>query len=111
MRVLKIPSLNREVTIERLLMSLHIEKRENEGIAILDLKGRITMGEEVSSFRQTVLALTTDGVQKLIINMQSIDYIDSTGLGAIVMCATTVRNGGGGAKLLNLNKRNIELLI
>ena len=92
-------------------MSLNIEKREHEGVAILDLKGRITMGEEVSAFRQSVVGLTTAGVQKVILNMQSVDYIDSTGLGAIVMCATSVRNGGGVAKLLNLNKRNVELLI
>src|SRR6476660_6259317 len=111
MGVFKIPSLNGGVTIEELLMSLTIEQREHEEIAILDLKGRITMGEEVSNFRQAVLTLTSGGVQKVILNMQSVDYIDSTGLGAIVMCATTVRNGGGVAKLLSLNKRNVELLI
>jgi anti-sigma B factor antagonist len=92
-------------------MSLTIEKREREGIAILDMRGRITMGEEVSAFRQSVQGLAADGVQKLILNMQGVDYIDSTGLGAIVMCSTTVRNVGGIAKLLNLNKRNVELLI
>lgn len=92
-------------------MSLSIEKREREGIAILDLKGRITMGEEVSSFRQSVLGLTTGGVQKLILNMDGVDFIDSTGLGAIVMCSTSLSKAGGVAKLLNLNKRNVELLI
>ena len=92
-------------------MSLSIEKREREGIAILDLKGRITMGEEVSSFRQSVLGLTTGGVQKLILNMEGVDFIDSTGLGAIVMCSTSLSKAGGVAKLLNLNKRNVELLI
>jgi anti-sigma B factor antagonist len=92
-------------------MSLTIEKREREGIAILDMKGRITMGEEVTAFRQSVQVLTADGAQKVILNMQAVDYIDSTGLGAIVMCSTTLRNVGGIAKLLNLNKRNVELLI
>ena len=92
-------------------MSLDIEQREREGIAILDLKGRITMGDEVSSFRKTVQSLAGAGAQKVIINMQDVDYIDSTGLGAIVMCSTTLRKTGGVAKLLNLNRRNIELLV
>jgi len=92
-------------------MSLDIEKREREGIAILDLKGRITMGDEVSAFRETVKSLTGAGSQKLILNLQHVDYIDSTGLGAIVMCSTAFQNAGGVAKLLNLNRRNVELLI
>jgi anti-sigma B factor antagonist len=92
-------------------MSLEISKREREGIAILDLKGRITMGEEASDFRQAVQTLVTDGADKVIINMQHVDYIDSTGLGAIVMCSTALRNKSGVVKLLNLNKRNVELLV
>ncbi len=92
-------------------MSLDIEKREREGIAILDLKGRITMGEEVSRFRQTVQSLAQGENQKVILNMGGVDYIDSTGLGAVVMCATAARKTGGVSKLLNLNRRNIELLV
>jgi anti-sigma B factor antagonist len=92
-------------------MSLAIEKREREGIAILDLKGRIVMGGEVSSFRDTLRQLGEQPSQKVILNMQGVDYIDSTGLGAVVMGSTAVRNGGGAVKLLNLNKRNIELLV
>ena len=92
-------------------MSLAIEKREREGIVILDLKGRITMGDEVTSFRQTAKDLVAEGAQKLILNLQEVDYIDSTGLGAIVMCASAFRNAGGVAKLLNLNRRNVELLV
>ena len=92
-------------------MSLEIEKREREGIAILDLKGRITMGEEVSSFRTAVQKLSEDAVDKVVLNLLNVAYIDSTGLGAIVMCSSTFKNKGGNAKLLNLNKRNVELLI
>ena len=47
----------------------------------------------------------------MVFNMANVDYIDSTGLGAVVMCSTGVRKAGGSAKLLNLNKRNIELLV
>jgi anti-sigma B factor antagonist len=93
-------------------MSLEIGQRDKEGIAILDLKGRITMGEEVTSFRQivqVVAAATAD--PKVILNLQHIEYIDSTGLGAVVMGSTAVRNNGGAIKLLNLNRRNLELLV
>jgi len=92
-------------------MSLDIEKREREGIAILDLQGRITMGDEVTRFRQSVQSLTQSANQKVILNMEGVDYIDSTGLGAVVMCSTAARRTGGVTKLLNLNKRNIELLV
>ncbi len=47
----------------------------------------------------------------LVLNMAGVDYIDSTGLGALVMCATSLRKNGGNVKLLNLNRRNIELLV
>ena len=92
-------------------MSLAIEKREREGIALLDLRGRIVMGEEVTSFRETLRNLAQTPEQRVILNMQGVDYIDSTGLGAIVMASSAVRNNGGAVKLLNLNKRNIELLV
>jgi anti-sigma B factor antagonist len=92
-------------------MSLEIERRDREGIAILDLKGRVTMGEEVAAFRQAVGELAANNDQKVIINMGAVDYIDSTGLGAIVMCSTAVKKSGGLAKLLNLNRRTVELLV
>jgi len=92
-------------------MSLDIEQRDREGIAILDLKGRITMGEEVSSFRQTIQNLAQGAAPKVILNMAQVDYIDSTGLGAVVWGSSAVRSGGGVVKLLNLNRRNVELLV
>ncbi len=93
-------------------MSLELETKEREGITILELTGRITMGEEAGKFRATVLDLAKAGpTPKLILDMQHVDYIDSTGLGAIVMSATSFRKNGGEVKLLNLNRRNIELLV
>src|SRR5258708_9586877 len=92
-------------------MSLEIETKEREGISILDLHGRITMGEEAGKFRQAVQSLARGASPKLILNMQHVDYIDSTGLGAIVMSATSFRKNGGEVKLLNFNRRNIELLV
>ena len=92
-------------------MSLDIQQREHEGIAILDLKGRITMGEEAGALRAKVASLTAAGTINIIVNLAHVDYIDSTGLGAMVMCSTTVRKAGGNLKLENLNRRNIELLV
>ena len=93
-------------------MSLDIEKRDREGILILDLKGRITMGEEVTVFRQTLRDHAAAGADpKVILNMKSVEYIDSTGLGAIVMGSTAIRNVSGTIKLLHLNRRNVELLV
>jgi len=92
-------------------MSLAISHREREGIALMDLKGRITAGEEASAFRDAIEKFTAQGGSKLILNMQEIDYVDSTGLGAIVMCSTRLKNSGGVTKLVNVNRRNIELLV
>jgi anti-sigma B factor antagonist len=92
-------------------MSLEIERKEREGITILDLNGRVTMGEEATKFRQVIQDLAHSEKPRLIINMQNVDYVDSTGLGALVMSATAFRRAGGEVKLLNLNRRNVELLV
>lgn len=92
-------------------MSLEIQERQREGLVILDLKGRITSGPEVAAFREAVSALATRPSPTVILNMAGVDYVDSTGLGAMVMVSTTIRRSGGKVKLLNLNRRNIELLV
>jgi anti-sigma B factor antagonist len=55
--------------------------------------------------------LNQDAGCRLVLNLRQVDYIDSTGLGALTMCATSLRKNGGDMKLLNLNRRNIELLV
>ncbi|HKD06372.1 MAG TPA: STAS domain-containing protein [Bryobacteraceae bacterium] len=92
-------------------MHLEIGSRNREGVVVLDLKGRITAGEEVSAFRDAIQNQTQDEMPKLVLNLQHVDYIDSTGLGAMVMCSTSARRKNGVAKLLNLNRRNMELLV
>ncbi len=92
-------------------MSLDIQRREREGIAVLDLNGRITVGEEAGKLRDTLQELALSGVRNIILNLQQTDYIDSTGLGALVVCFTTLRKLGGRMKLENLNRRNVELLV
>ncbi len=92
-------------------MSLEIQQRDREGIPVLDLRGRITVGQESGSLRQQVAALAAAGRKDVVLNMAGVDYIDSTGLGALVVSATSLRKAGGNVKLLNLNKRNLELLV
>jgi anti-sigma B factor antagonist len=91
-------------------MNLDISTREREGIVILDFKGRLTAGPDVAAFRAGVEKYAGDQQAKAIFNLLNVDYIDSTGLGAMVMSAQQIKKGGGGAKLLNLNRRNIELI-
>jgi anti-sigma B factor antagonist len=91
-------------------MSLEIRVSEREGIEILALKGRLTVGE-ASSIREKVNELIAQGKRNFILDMGGVDYIDSTGLGAMVICYTTIKKAEGTVKLLNLNKRNIELLV
>src|SRR4030095_5822687 len=92
-------------------MSLEIHQHEREGVTVLEMKGRITLGKEATAMRDKVAELVAGNTRNLVFNMAGVDYIDSTGLGALVMCATTVRKAGGNVKLVNLNKRNIELLV
>lgn len=92
-------------------MSLEIIHREREGVLLMDLKGRITLGAEVSVFRDAVEKIALGSEPKLILNMLGVDYVDSTGLGAMVMCSTRIKNSRGIAKLVNVNRRNIELIV
>lgn len=91
-------------------MSLEITEREIEGVAILDLKGRLVAGDETTSFREFIKA-RADKPYRAVVNLQAVEFIDSTGLGALVVCYTTVKKAGGGLKLLNLKEREVELLI
>jgi anti-sigma B factor antagonist len=92
-------------------MALDIQQREREGVTILDLNGRITVGPEATALREKVAELSAAQTRNLVLDLAGADYIDSTGLGALVMCATSLRRSGGNVKLLHLNRRNIELLV
>jgi anti-sigma B factor antagonist len=91
-------------------MSLEIQEREREGISILDFNGRLTAGE-AGEVRERVRVLLAGGARQVIFNLQETDYIDSTGLGVLVMCYTGFERAGGSLKLVNLNRRNVELLV
>lgn len=91
-------------------MSLDIRETSREGVAILALKGRLTVGES-SAVRDKINALIAAGQIKVILNLEHVEYIDSTGLGAMVICFTSLKKAGGALKLVNPNKRNVELLL
>jgi anti-sigma B factor antagonist len=92
-------------------VSLEIEHREREGVVILDLNGRITVGDAAATMREKLSELSAAGSRNFILNLNEVDYIDSTGLGALVVCFTSLRRMGGRLKLENLNRRNVELLV
>ncbi len=92
-------------------MGLDIHQREREDIVIFDLKGRITLGQEASTLRDMVERLDTQAKNRLILNMAQVDYVDSSGLGTLVMVSSNLKKRGGAVKLLSLNRRNVELLV
>jgi anti-sigma B factor antagonist len=91
-------------------MAFEIEESVQDGVVILALKGRLTVGE-ASKVRDKVNELVAREQIRIILNLAHVDYIDSTGLGSMVICYTTLKKAGGALKLVNLNRRNIELLL
>jgi anti-sigma B factor antagonist len=92
-------------------MALEIQEREREGITILDCKGRITAGKESTVLRDKVTELNAAGKRNVVLNLKEVDYIDSTGLGALVVCVTGLRRNSGNIKLENLSRRTVDLLV
>jgi anti-sigma B factor antagonist len=92
-------------------MSLQISRRERESISIFDLTGRLVVGPSTNQFRDTLQKAIGEGQYNIILNLEGVEYIDSTGLGALVICFTLSQKGGGALKLLHLNRREMELLV
>jgi len=84
--------------------------RQVDGITIVDLSGRITLGEGSVVLRDTIRDLLSKGSKRLLLNLAEVTYIDSSGIGELVSAFTTVRNQGGELKLLNLTKKVHDLL-
>lgn len=91
-------------------MSLQIGSREVAHVTILDVRGRIVLGDEIDTLRSAVRSLLDEGKKKIILNLAEVDYIDSSGVGELVHCFTTVRNAGGELKLLNLTQKVHDVL-
>ena len=89
---------------------MQIEERTVGDVLVLDLKGKITLGEGDELLKDKVNSLVNQGQKKIILNLAEVPYIDSAGLGEIVRTYTTVSRQGGNLKLLNLTKRITDLL-
>lgn len=91
-------------------MSLSTSMREVNGVVIVDLSGRITLGEASGKLRDTVRDLLSKGNKKILLNLGDVTYIDSSGLGELVSSYTTAANQGAKVKLLNVQKKVDDLL-
>ena len=91
-------------------MALKIASREVDGVAVLDLSGRITLGEGSVQLREAVRGLIGKGKKHILLNMGDVDYIDSSGLGELVSAFTTAKNQQAEVKLLNLTRKVQGLL-
>jgi len=91
-------------------MSLNVKTRKVDNAVVVDLSGRLTIGEPVLLLRETIRVLVGDGARNFILNLGDVGYIDSSGLGELVSLFTTVRNKQGDVKLLNLTAKAKDLL-
>ena len=91
-------------------MSVKLTTRQVGDVTVVDVAGRITLGEGSSTLRDAMRDLVSKGQKKILLNLGDVSYIDSSGIGELVSGFTTVTNGGGALKLLNLNKRVKDLL-
>jgi len=91
-------------------VSVKLNIRQVGDVSVVDVAGRITLGEGSSALRDAIKELVGKGQKKILLNLGEVSYIDSSGIGELVSGFTSVTNGGGQLKLLNLNKRVKDLL-
>jgi anti-sigma B factor antagonist len=91
-------------------MALAIASREVGGVPVLDLKGRITLGEGSVQIRDAIRDLIGKGQKSILLNLGDVNYIDSSGLGELVCAYTSAKNRGAEVKLLMLTRKVHDLL-
>ena len=91
-------------------MSVKLTTRQVGDVTVIDVAGRITLGEGSSVLRDALRDLVSKNQKKILLNLGEVSYIDSSGIGELVSGFTTATNHGGRLKLLNLNKRVQDLL-
>ena len=91
-------------------MSLSVKTRKSDQIVLLDLSGRLTIGEPTLLLRETIRRFVAAGSSKFVVNLGEVSYIDSAGLGELIATFTTIRNENGDVKLLNLTSKAKDLL-
>jgi len=91
-------------------VALRMAERDVNGITVLDIEGRIVLGEESNSFREKVKGLLASGKKKIVLNLANVTYIDSAGLGTLVATFHSARSQGAALKLANLGSKFKEVL-
>lgn len=89
---------------------MDIKERVVDGVSVLDLSGKIVLGEGDSQVRDRIKDLLADGQRRILLNLGDVNYVDSAGLGALISSYTTTKREGGQLKLVNLTKRIQDLL-
>lgn len=93
------------------MAQLNIKERASGDVTILDLSGRITIGDGSVQLREAVRKLLDEGKKKILLNLGDVSYVDSSGIGELVSSYTTTNNNGGELKLLNLTRKIQDLLM
>jgi anti-sigma B factor antagonist len=91
-------------------MDMTTSKRQAGDVTIVDLTGRIALGQESAAVRNLIMDLLSQGHTKILLNMAGVDYVDSSGLGMLVSSMTSVRKAGGEIKLVNLSDKVDDLM-
>jgi anti-sigma B factor antagonist len=89
---------------------MKIQRRKNGDVAILDLQGKILIGDDINDLRVAVNNLVKDKEKKVLLNFEQVPYLDSTGLGEVVKSYTTIKRTGGMVKILNLSSKVKDLM-
>lgn len=95
---------------EETMSDLNISKRQSGNVSILDLSGKIALGEGNRALHEAIRGLTADGPKNILLNLANVSVIDSSGLGELVAGYASVERSGGSLKLSNLSDRNIQLI-
>jgi len=93
------------------MAELNIRERQAGEVTVLDMDGRITIGEGSVALRSAVRRLLEEGKKNILLNLAGVGYIDSSGIGELIANYTTVGRGGGQLKLLNLTEKVQDLLV
>ncbi|HET9180043.1 MAG TPA: STAS domain-containing protein [Terriglobia bacterium] len=91
-------------------MALHIVEKDTDGVTVLSLAGRVTLGDESGQLRSTIKQLLAQGKKRLVLDLADVSYIDSAGLGTLVAAYTSARHEGGEVRLAGVTKNFGELL-
>jgi len=91
-------------------VSMKIATHEVNGVTVMDIAGRITLGEGSVQLREAVRNLVASGHKKIVLNLADVSYMDSSGMGELVTAFTTVKNQGGELKLINLTRKIHDLM-